>query len=158
MRIRLWPDADPMVEAGEIAQFFAAQSRSDSPTLQAAFVCPRPGNRLCGLVEISIHHEAPGCHTDRIGYLEAWYVDPDRRHQGIGRALVTSVEAWARTAGCREMASDTTSHYPLSRKAHLALGYREVEDGLGQDGETTYFFYKELVRDATGPAQGPIRP
>ena len=52
---------------------------------------------------------APGCETDRIGYLEAWYVDPDWRNQGMGRALVEQAEAWARAEGCVEMASDTAS-------------------------------------------------
>ena len=40
---------------------------------------------VSGLVEVSIHDSAPGCETDRIGYLEAWYVDPDWRGQGAER-------------------------------------------------------------------------
>ena len=76
---------------------------------------------------MSIHESAPGCESDRIGYIEAWYVDPDARGLGLGRALVERIEAWARAAGCREMASDTTPFYPLSPAAHAALGYEEVE-------------------------------
>jgi aminoglycoside 6'-N-acetyltransferase I len=82
---------------------------------------------LCGLVEVSIRTSAPGCETDHIGYLEAWYVDPDWRNQGVGRALVEQAEAWARAEGCVEMASDTDPAYPLSPAAHAALGYEEVE-------------------------------
>ena len=46
---------------------------------------------------------------------------------GVGRALVERIEAWARAAGCREMASDTNPSYPISPAAHEALGYAEVE-------------------------------
>ncbi len=127
LRLALWPDTNPEKEAGEIAHFLAVPPRPLLPMLHAAFVCPRPGSGLCGLVEVSIRRTAPGCQTDRIGYLEAWYVDPDWRGRGVGRALVERAEAWAQAAGCREMASDTTPFYPLSPGAHAALGYQEVE-------------------------------
>ncbi|HSJ54027.1 MAG TPA: GNAT family N-acetyltransferase [Anaerolineae bacterium] len=127
LRLALWPDSDPDEQASEIAYFFASPPRPPLPTLHAALVCQRPECGLCGLVEISIRATAPGCHTGRIGYLEAWYVDPDARRQGVGRALVAGAEAWARAAGCLEMASDTTPFYPLSPSAHAALGYQEVE-------------------------------
>jgi aminoglycoside 6'-N-acetyltransferase I len=123
MRLALWPDSTANHEQSEIDQFLAG---SLLPTLQAAFVCPRPEGGLCGLVEVSIHNSSPGCESDRIGFLEAWYVDPDRRGEGIGRALVERAEEWARQAGCQEMASDTTPFYPLSPPAHIALGYEEV--------------------------------
>jgi aminoglycoside 6'-N-acetyltransferase I len=100
---------------------------------QPVFVAERPDGGLCGLVEVSIRSAAPGCTTDRIGYLEAWYVDPDWRGQGLGRRLVETAEAWARSAGCREMASDTTPAYPLSPMAHAALGYQEVERYFRKD-------------------------
>ena len=129
----LWPDSDPKEEAREITHFLAIPPRPLLPTLHAAFVCSQPGGRLCGLVEVSIHKTAPGCQTDRIGYLEAWYVDPEWRGQGIGRALVERAEMWAREEGCREMASDTTPFYPLSPGAHAALDYDEVERYFRKD-------------------------
>ena len=131
IRMALWPDSSLEKEAEEITQFFAGWRL---PLLQAAFVCPRPDGGLCGLVEVSIHASAPGCTTDRIGYLEAWYVDANRRGQGVGRELAQAAEDWARGQGCREMASDTTPSYPVSPVAHAALGYQEVER----------FFRKEL--------------
>ncbi|MEZ4725917.1 MAG: GNAT family N-acetyltransferase [Caldilineaceae bacterium] len=125
LRLALWPD-DPAKEAAEIAAFLAAAPRPVLPECHAVFVCPRPEGGLCGLVEVSIHATAPGCETDRVGYLEAWYVDPDWRGQGMGRALAEEAEAWARAEGCHEMASDTTPWYTLSPAAHQALGYEEV--------------------------------
>ena len=124
LRLALWPDSPPEKEGGEVDTFLAGYPL---PTLMAAFVAVRPEGGLCGLVEVSIHESAPGCESDRIGYIEAWYVDPDARGLGLGRALVERIEAWARAAGCREMASDTTPFYPLSPAAHAALGYEEVE-------------------------------
>lgn len=126
MRMALWPGTDPETEAQEIAHFLAAPSRPLLPTLHAVFVCVRPDTGLCGLVEVSIHDTAPGCNTDRIGYLEAWYVDPDCRGQSMGRELVKRAETWAKLEGCREMASDTDPSYPISPTAHAALGYQEV--------------------------------
>ena len=52
---------------------------------QPVFVAERPDGRgLCGLLEVSIRTSAPECTTDRIGFLEGWYVDPEYRQSGIG--------------------------------------------------------------------------
>ena len=124
LRLALWPDSSVVKEGEEVDTFLAGYPL---PTLMAAFVGVRPEGGLCGLAEVSIHESAPGCETDRIGYVEAWYVDEDWRGRGLGRALVEHIEAWARAAGCREMASDTNPSYPTSSAAHEALGYAEVE-------------------------------
>jgi len=123
MRLALWPDSSAAKEGEEVDTFLAGYPL---PTLMAAFVAVRPEGGLCGLAEVSIHSSAPGCETERVGFLEAWHVDEDWRGRGLGRALVERVEQWARAAGCREMASDTTPFYPLSPAAHAALGYEEV--------------------------------
>jgi aminoglycoside 6'-N-acetyltransferase I len=121
LRCALWPDHT----VGELQrEMVEIQADLDQ---QPVFVAECPDGGLCGLVEVSIHSQAPGCTTNRIGYLEAWYVDPDWRDQGVGRRLAEAAEAWARAMGCREMASDTTPDYPVSPAAHAALGYREVE-------------------------------
>jgi aminoglycoside 6'-N-acetyltransferase I len=125
LRMALWPDAEPAEQAEEIAAFFA-DPPAPLPDLYAAFVCEVAPGSLCGLVEVSIHAEAPGCTSENIGFLEAWYVDPDVRKQGIGAALVAAAEQWARSQGCTEMASDTDPSYPFSPAAHAALGYAEV--------------------------------
>lgn len=126
MRMALWPDSTAQKEADEIAHFLADPPRAPLPMLHAAFVCERPESGLCGLVEVSIQRQAPGCTTNRIGYLEAWYVDPDTRCRQIGRALAEAAEEWARLQGCQEMASDTDPSYPISPLAHAGLGYQEV--------------------------------
>jgi aminoglycoside 6'-N-acetyltransferase I len=126
LRHALWPD-DELEEL----QREMAEIRADPQ--QPVFVAERPGGGLCGLLEVSIRRTAPGCKTDRIGYLEGWYVDPDRRQRGVGGRLVAAAEAWARAQGCSEMASDTTPEYPVSPQAHEALGYRETERYFRKD-------------------------
>ena len=126
MRMALWPDSDPDTQAHEIAHFLAIPPRPVLPTLHAVFVCPRPDAGLCGMVEVSIRPYADGCQTTDVGYLEAWYVDPDARGQGIGRALVIAAEEWAHAHGCREMASDADLTNSVSQAAHQRLGYLET--------------------------------
>ena len=126
MRMALWPDSNPEKENNEIKHFLSTPERSVLPTLQTAFVCQRPDGGLCGLVEVSIRPYADGCDTTDVGYLEAWYVDPDWRNQGIGRALVIAAETWARGQGCKEMASDADLSNILSQAVHHRLGYVET--------------------------------
>jgi aminoglycoside 6'-N-acetyltransferase I len=62
-----------------------------------------------------------------VAYLEGWYVDEDLRRQGVGTALVRAAEAWARSKGLKEFASDTQLANAGSQLAHAALGFTEVE-------------------------------
>ena len=122
MRMALWPDSEPAKEAGEIAHFLAEPPRPALPALHAAFVCERPEGGLCGMAETSVRSYADSCDTAPAGYLEAWYVDPDARNRGVGRAMVAAAEAWARERGCREMASDADLDNSVSQAAHGRLG------------------------------------
>jgi aminoglycoside 6'-N-acetyltransferase I len=120
LRSSLWPQAAPDQIAQEMADLLA------HPETMPVFVAEQPRGSLCGLVEVTLRETAVGCTTSPVGYLEAWYVDPEWRRRGIGRQLVAAAEAWARTQGCTEMASDTSQEYPLSPTAHTRLGYQEV--------------------------------
>ena len=82
--------------------------------------------RLIGLLEASIRPYVEDCETDHVGYLEGWYVEPEFRKQGIGRALVREAEDWAIDKGCTEMASDAELGNDMSLAAHLNLGYKET--------------------------------
>ena len=127
LRLALWPDIDLEEQQREMAAIRADLEH------WAVFVAECRAGHLCGLLEVSIRRTAPGCESGRIGYLEAWYVDPEWRQQGVGRHLAEAAEAWARSVGCREMASDTTPYYPVSPQAHASLGYREVERYFRKD-------------------------
>ena len=122
MRHALWPEGSAEEHAGEIEDFFAGRSREPLAVLVAE---ADPG-QLVGFAELSIRPYAEGCATDRIGYLEGWYVVPEARRQGVGRALVEASEAWARAQGCTEFASDTEVDNEISAAAHRALGFAEA--------------------------------
>jgi aminoglycoside 6'-N-acetyltransferase I len=124
LRWALWPSFSLDDLEREMAALRAAPYRAP------VFVAVREDGELGGFVEISLHETAPGCATSPVGYLEAWYVDPDLRRQGVGRRLVAAAEAWARSMGCREMASDTTPNYPVSPAAHAALGFQTAGEPL----------------------------
>ena len=126
MRLALYDESTSDNEGDEIRRYLAGSTRSDLPTLHAAFVCTRPDGGLCGVVEVSIRPYADGCETNHVGYLEAWYVDDDWRGRGVGRALVAAAEEWAVVQGCLEMASDTDLTNIVSQRAHARLGFEEV--------------------------------
>jgi aminoglycoside 6'-N-acetyltransferase I len=91
------------------------------------FVIERAEGSLAGFVEVGARPYADGCDTSPVGYLEAWYVDPEVRRQGHGRALLAAAEAWARERGYREMASDSSLDNVGSHAAHRRAGYAEVD-------------------------------
>jgi len=79
-----------------------------------------------GFAELSIRNYAEDCETNRVAYLEGWYVEPEARRRGIGRALVEAAEEWARRQGCTEFGSDALIDNDVSAAAHRALGFEET--------------------------------
>ena len=122
MRVALWPDPDSTLHASEIEDFFVGKLREP---LQALIALDDEDNRL-GFAELSIRVYAEGCDTDNVGYLEGWYVLPDARRRGVGRALLVAAETWAREQGCTEFGSDALIDNEVSAAAHHALGFEEV--------------------------------
>jgi aminoglycoside 6'-N-acetyltransferase I len=122
MRRALWPEDGGDSHAGEIEQYFAGKLREPLEVLIAL----DDRQRAIGFAELSIRNYAEDCETDRVAYLEGWYVAPDRRRQGVGRALVVAAENWARSQGCTEFGSDALIDNLISAQAHLALGFEET--------------------------------
>jgi aminoglycoside 6'-N-acetyltransferase I len=120
LRTALWPEGSADEHALEIARFFWS---SDDPV--TCLVAESAG-QVIGFAELAIRSHADGCVTDRIGYLEGWYVTSAWRRRGIGRALVAAGEAWARANGCREFASDAALDNRTGQAAHRSLGFTEV--------------------------------
>ncbi|MFN8571561.1 MAG: aminoglycoside 6'-N-acetyltransferase [Gemmatimonadaceae bacterium] len=121
MRVALWPEGGREEHRAEIADALA------TGTGDTCLVAVTADETPVGFVELSIRAMAPGCVSDRVGYLEGWYVLPGWRRRGVGRALVAAGEAWARTSGCTEFASDALIDNHISQAAHRALGFTEVE-------------------------------
>lgn len=121
MRQALWPD-DGAGHAAEIQEFFAGRMRMPLEVLLAVDDSGAP----LGFAELSIRPYAEECVTDRVAYLEGWYVVPNARRQGIGRALVAAAEQWALAQGCTEFGSDALVDNEVSAAAHRALGFVET--------------------------------
>jgi aminoglycoside 6'-N-acetyltransferase I len=119
LRHALWPDGSEAQHRQELERFFAGPQAA--PILVA-----EDRSALVGFAEVSIRPYAEGCETDRVGFLEGWFVIPDARHRGVGRKLVAAAEAWARSAGCTEFASDAEADNEESAASHRALGFTEV--------------------------------
>jgi aminoglycoside 6'-N-acetyltransferase I len=121
LRTALWPDLD---EAAHRREMRAWLERPDAVVL----IAPRAdGTGLLGFAEVGARSLADGCETSPLAYLEGWYVDAEARRRGIGAALVDAAEAWARSKGYREFASDAELENVDSQRAHVSLGFREVE-------------------------------
>ena len=136
MRIRSiesrdWPEWRRMSEAllpdeppEEYEEEMRALLRRDDA---AVFVAERPDGSVCGFVEVGSRLYADGCRSSPVGYVEAWYVDPDVRRSGYGRALLEAADAWALRRGYSEMASDALLDNIVSHEAHIRSGFSEVE-------------------------------
>lgn len=122
LRLALWPEGSEAEHREEIERFFRGQASEPFAVLLAEDATGQP----VGLAELSIRPYADGCHSDRVAYLEGWFVVPEARRGGVGRALVTAAEEWGRSQGCREFASDTQSDNAISAAAHRALGFTDV--------------------------------
>jgi aminoglycoside 6'-N-acetyltransferase I len=121
MREALWPD-ETASHAREIQEFLAGRLTMPLEVLLAVNAAGTP----VGFVELSIRTYAEDCVTDRVAYLEGWYVVPAARRQGIGAALVKTAEDWGRAQGCTEFASDALLDNEVSAAAHHALGFEET--------------------------------
>src|SRR4029078_10839422 len=78
--------------------------------------------------ELSIRSHAEDCITDRVAYLEGWYVEPSARRTGVCRALVGAAEEWARRQGCSEFGSCALIDNEVSARAHRALGFAQTAE------------------------------
>ncbi len=128
MRRALWPEDEGDDHSVEVTRFLNGDLKNPLAVLVAARTDEKGNHtRIVGFAELNIRPYAEGCSTDRVGFLEGWFVVPSARRQGVGRALLVAAEEWARGQGCTEFASDTLVDNDASAAAHQALGFEEVE-------------------------------
>ena len=109
-------------------EWFDAADRGGTQAVGLAVIVADRGNgSLAGFVEVGARNYAEGCASTPVAYLEGWWVDPDVRRTGLGGQLVAAAEAWALDHDFTEMASDTELNNAGSLRAHLAIGFEEVE-------------------------------
>ncbi len=120
LRRLLWPDYLNGEEDRDCASILAAPDRF------AAFVSEIE-DEVVGFIDVSLRPIVDGCETSPVGYIEGWYVKSEFRRQGVGRQLVHAAEEWARSRGCTEMGSDSLLSNVDGQRAHVQLGYEEVD-------------------------------
>src|SRR5258706_544017 len=99
------------------------RARSDAEI----FVAEDPGGAVVGFVEVGTRPYADGCDTSPVGYIEAWYIEPEARRRGLGRALFVAAEVGAGGGGSREIASDAQLGKEVSHEANRGSGYEGVD-------------------------------
>src|SRR5437764_278557 len=92
LRHALRPDGSLDEDRAQIDRFFAGEARDP----QAVLLAEDATGRIVGLAELSIRPHAEGCRTNRVAYLDGWFVVPAARGRGVSRALVSAAEQWAR--------------------------------------------------------------
>lgn len=67
-------------------------------------------------------------HKGACGYLDEMDVHPDHGRRGIGRALVGTVQDWARANRLRSLGLTTFAHLRWNAPFYASMGFRQLED------------------------------
>jgi len=124
MRRALFPDEDFRELDAETEKFFNEGPLFD---LESVLVCENVEGELVGFLELGLRSYAEGCRNSPVPYVEAWFVEPNVRHTGVGRALIEAAERLSAERGYTEFASVALIENIASTDAHRALGFEEVE-------------------------------
>ncbi|MEW7972043.1 MAG: aminoglycoside 6'-N-acetyltransferase [Candidatus Thiodiazotropha endolucinida] len=121
MRTSLWPNTQD-AHLLEIDEYFSGESIDIDQVYVAVL-----NQRVVGFIELNMRNFAEGSRHPSVPYVEAWYVEPEHRGMGCGKALMKQAEEWALAQGCAELASDTeiTNHQSIAMHRHL--GFKETE-------------------------------
>lgn len=91
---------------------------------EQVFVWDDGEGRLGGFASVSVRPWSEACAAEPVPHVEAWYVAPELRGQGIGAQLIAAVEEWCRAAGFDELGSDAETDNVVSVAAHQRLGFK----------------------------------
>jgi ribosomal protein S18 acetylase RimI-like enzyme len=98
------------------------------------------GEEPCGLALLRFR---PALWSEALdAYLEELYVVPERRGEGMGRALMESALELARRRGARDMHLGTAEDDVAARALYESLGFDNR--GGRPDGSVEYFYEREL--------------
>ena len=120
LRVRLWPDCQADCDR-EIAEILA------DPDRWAVFIARLSGQDVVGFIEVRLREFAEGATSSPVAFVEGWFILPEQRGHGVGKALLRAAERWALSRGCDELGSDTQASNHLSIGIHKHLGFQEVE-------------------------------
>ncbi|MDP9110585.1 MAG: GNAT family N-acetyltransferase [Candidatus Eremiobacteraeota bacterium] len=123
MRNLLWPDQDRSDLAAEVAAYFEGCNKF----IEASFIVRDASGLPAGFLELGLRPYAEGCVSSPVPHVEGWFVLASARGRGLGRNLMAAAESWARDHGYAELTSDGLLGNDLGFRAHLAVGFDEVE-------------------------------
>ncbi|MBI2147772.1 GNAT family N-acetyltransferase [Candidatus Woesearchaeota archaeon] len=119
MGLLLWPKYTENELRKEFEKIVASKR-------EEAFLCDDGNGATIGFINVSIRHEyVPGTTSSPVGYVEGIFVQEQYRKKRIAQTLFWYGEEWAKSKGCKEMASDTELRNEASQKFHERLGFRE---------------------------------
>jgi GNAT superfamily N-acetyltransferase len=79
-------------------------------------------------------------HLDtEVAEIKSMYLAPEHRGRGLGRALLTEVEAIAAARGCTRTRLDSSDYLTAALGLYRAAGYREVPDYNGNPKANVWF-------------------
>ena len=110
LALELWPHRTIDYLTDEI-------SHDMGETMQ--YILAYNGEVPIGFAQVGTRYE------NAVGFLEGIYVKPNYRRRGIGGALVTQCENWARGNGASVFDSDTGIDNQDSYNFHMSLGFKE---------------------------------
>jgi len=82
----------------------------------------------------------------KVPYIGLIWLEPQYRGQGIGKAVLSFLEAHLRERGCTFLLSSSQVNEPEPQAWHRAVGFREcgIIAGLNEGGVGEVFFRKDL--------------
>src|SRR5687768_1965803 len=78
LRKPLWDEASDEDQKTEMTDIY------EHSETQLVLVAETSGGNLIGFLEASIRPFVEDCHSENVGYLEGWWIEPDFRRNGIG--------------------------------------------------------------------------
>lgn len=116
----LWPEHTPE----DLNQEFSGLlSRKEC----AFFLLKDQYNTAVGFAQCQLRHDyVEGTDSTPVGYLKGVFVAEAYRRQGNARLLLSACEAWAKSMGCTEFASDCPINNDTSLAFHLGAGFTEA--------------------------------
>lgn len=122
LRAALWPVADAADHRDDLLESLS------EPGSLIGFLGRNAAGEAVGFAEAALRNDyVNGCDTSPVAFLEGLYVAESSRRLGVGRGLIEAVEAWARSVGCRELASDALLENSAAHDVHAALDFEETE-------------------------------
>ena len=115
----------PLVDYRDYERILAEDLASLLSDRGALVLVAESGGRVVGYITGRVRVESRRV-LPRRGIVEDWYVDPAARGAGVGRALLAELEQRFAGRGCDVVESATWAGNDGARRAHEALGFREI--------------------------------